>query len=92
MTTVWYLNDELDNTCQSQNDRSNRFQTKVHIMNIYPDKLRGILLAGLLLITPVVGLAGNYSPANDLTKQCASALIGDIDASKPGNDPKRSHT
>lgn len=57
-------------------------------MNIYPDKLRGILLAGLLLIAPVAGLVGNHNPANDLTKQYASALMGDIYASKIGNDLK----
>ena len=55
---------------------------------IYPDRLRAILLAGLLLTSPVAGLAANLSPANDLTKQCANALMGDIDASKIGNDPK----
>ena len=57
-------------------------------MNIYPNKLRGILLAGLLLIAPAAGLAAKHSPTNDLTKQCASALIGDIDASKIDNDPE----
>ncbi len=55
-------------------------------MSICPNKLYGILFGCYFFMFPVAGLAVNHSDASD--QQCASALTGDLDASKISNDPK----